>query len=97
MEKFTKRANKTQSKKRIVAAKYLNDNKANILQYSYTKDLENSYDFPLYSVEFLADFNGDGISEIVTREVTEFNVTYNIFEYKKDKYVKVLCETMKGK
>lgn len=75
----------------------LDDNKANILQYSYTKDLENSYDFPLYSVEFLADFNGDGISEIVTREVTEFNVTYNIFEYKKDKYVKVLCETMKGK
>lgn len=31
MEKFTKRANKTQSKKRIVATKYLNDNKANIL------------------------------------------------------------------
>lgn len=31
MEKFTKRANKTKSKKRIVATKYLNDNKANIL------------------------------------------------------------------
>lgn len=31
IEKFTKRANKTQSKKRIVATKYLNDNKANIL------------------------------------------------------------------
>lgn len=75
----------------------LNDNKANILQYSYTKDLENSYDFPLYSVEFLADFNGDGKSEIVTREVTEFNVTYNIFEYGNGKYNKVLCETMKGK
>lgn len=74
-----------------------NDNKSKILQYSYTKDLDNSYDFPLYSIEFLADFNGDGNSEIVTREVTEFNVTYNIFEYKNGKYVKVLCETMKGK
>lgn len=31
MEKFTKRANKTKSKKRIVATKYLNDSKANIL------------------------------------------------------------------
>lgn len=31
MEKFTKRANKTKSKKRIVATKYLNDNKSNIL------------------------------------------------------------------
>ena len=47
---------------------------------TYTKNLQNSYDFPLYSVEFLADFNGDGNAEIVTREVTEFNVTYNVFE-----------------
>lgn len=31
MEKFTKRANKTQSKKRIVATKYLDNNKANEL------------------------------------------------------------------
>ena len=31
MEKFTKRANKTQSKKRIVAAKYLGNNRANEL------------------------------------------------------------------
>ena len=31
MEKFTKRANKTQSKKRIVSTRYLNENKANIL------------------------------------------------------------------
>lgn len=76
---------------------FVDGNKSRILQYSYTKDLENGYDFPLYSVEFLADLNGDGMSEIVTREVTEFNVTYNIFEYKKGKFVKVLCETMKGK
>ncbi len=75
----------------------MNSNKSKILQYSYTKDLNNSYDFPLYSVEFLADLNGDGMSEIITREVTEFNVTYNVFEYKNNKYQKVLCETMKGK
>lgn len=75
----------------------LNTNSSNILQYSYTKDLENSYDFPLYSVKFLADLNGDGLSEIITREVTEFNVTYNVFEYKNNRYRRVLCETMKGK
>lgn len=75
----------------------LNNNNSKILQYSYTKDLDNSYDFPLYSVKFLADLNGDGMSEIITREVTEFNVTYNVFEYKNNKYRRVLCETMKGK
>ncbi len=70
---------------------------AKIVQYSYTKDLDNSLDFPLYSVEFVADLNGDGNSEIVTREVTEFNVTYNIFEKRGSKYVRVLTETIKGK
>lgn len=73
-----------------------NENKAKILQYSYTKDLENSDDFPIYSVEFLADLNGDGKGEIITREVTEFNVTYNVFEYENDNCFKVLSETMKG-
>ena len=75
----------------------LNSGNSQILQYSYTKDFENSYDFPLYAVEFLADLNGDGKAEIITREVTEFNVTYSIFEYKDNKYVKVLSETMKEK
>lgn len=79
----------------IIAA-YPNENKANIVQYSYTKDLDNSDDFPLYSVEFLADLNGDGKSDLVTREVTEFNVTYNVFEYKDNTFYKVLSETMKG-
>lgn len=80
-----------------IIVNFVDNNSSRILQYSYTKDLENSYDFPLYSVEFLADLNGDGTSEIVTREVTEFNVTYNVFEYKKGKFARVLCETMKGK
>lgn len=80
----------------IVVA-FPNENRAQLVQYSYTKDLENSDDFPLYSVEFLVDVNGDGNSELVTREVTEFNVTYNIFEYKNNKYYNVLSETMKGK
>ena len=94
----------TSSKKGLFGGVYsaivvanINTGKAKILQYSYTKDFENSYDFPLYSVEFLADFNGDGKAELVTREVTEFNVTYNIFEYKENKYIKVLSETIKEK
>lgn len=76
---------------------YPNDNKAQLVQYNYTKDFENADDYPLSSVEFLADFNGDGNSELILREVTEFNVTYNIFEYQDGKYFKVLSETMKGK
>ncbi len=80
-----------------IVVSYVDENKSHILQYSYTKDLDNTYDFPLYSVEFMADLNGDSVSDIVTREVTEFNVTYNVFEYQKGKYVRVLAETMKGK
>lgn len=71
--------------------------KPSILQYSYIKNIDNALDFPLYSVEFVADLNGDGKSEIVTREVTEFNVTYNVFEFKNSKFTRVLSETMKGK
>ena len=71
--------------------------KPSILQYSYIKDIDDALDFPLYPVEFVADLNGDGISEIVTREVTEFNVTYNIFEYINSKFTRVLSEIMKGK
>ncbi len=80
-----------------IVVNYVDENKSQILQYSYTKDLDNTYDFPLYSVEFMADLNGDAVSEIVTREVTEFNVTYNVFECQKGKYIRVLAETMKGK
>lgn len=80
-----------------VVVAFPNDNKAELVQYNYTKDFENSDDYPLCSVEFLADFNGDGNSELIVREVTEFNVTYNVFEYQDGKYFKVLSETMKGK
>ena len=71
--------------------------KAEIVEYSYTKDLENSDDYPLYSVEFLADINGDGKSDLISRSVTEFNVSYDIFEYKNGEFVRVLSETMKVK
>lgn len=77
----------------IVVA-YPNKNKAELIEYSYTKDLENTDDYPLYSVEFLADINGDGKADLVTRQIKEFNVVYDIFEYQKGKFVRVLSETM---
>lgn len=80
-----------------VVIAFQNEEKAKLVQYNYTKDFENSDDYPLCSVEFLADLNGDGNSELILREVTEFNVTYNVFEYQNGKYYKVLSETMKGK
>ena len=58
---------------------------------------ENSDNYPLYSVEFLADINGDGKSDLISRSVTEFNVSYDIFEYKNGAFVRVLSETMKVK
>lgn len=74
-----------------------NNNKAEIVEYNYTKNMENSENFPLHSVITLADLNNDGNSELVTMSVTEFDVIYKVFEYRDNKYVQVLSETMKGK
>lgn len=80
-----------------VIVAFTNSNKAKIVEYNYTKDLENTDDFPLHSAILLADLNGNGNCELVTRSVTEFKVTYGIFEYKNGKFVRVLQETIKGK
>lgn len=77
-----------------VVVVYTDKNKADLIAYSYTKDLENTDDYPLYSVEFLADINGDGKADLVSRSVTEFDVSYDIFEYKNGKFVRVLSEKM---
>ncbi len=94
----------TSSKKGIFGGVYSavilaleNNNKAQIVEYNYTKDFENSEDFPLHSVITLADLNNDGNSELVTMSVTEFDVIYKLFEYRDNKYVQVLSETIKGK
>lgn len=80
-----------------IIAVYPNENKAKIVQYDYTNDLQDTDDFPIHSIEFFVDLNGDGDSELVTRDITEFSVYYNVFEYENGKFVRVLREEMKTK
>lgn len=80
-----------------IIAVFPNNNKAKIVAYSYTKDLVNTDEFPLHSVELMADLNGDDKCELITRSVTEFTASYNVFEYQNGKFVLVLTEKLKSK
>lgn len=75
----------------------LNRTKSKIIKYSYVKDKNNSSNWPIYSFEFSADLNNDSNSEIIIREVTEFDLKYDVLEYdnKADNFVEVLSATLK--
>lgn len=71
--------------------------KSKIIKYSYVKDKSNASYWPIYSFEFAGDLNNDGNSEIIVREVNEFEVKYDVLEYdeKLDNFVEVLSATIK--
>lgn len=75
----------------------LNNQKSKIIKYSYVKDKNNASNWPIYSFEFVADLNNDSSSEIIIREVTEFDLKYDVLEYDKkiDNFVEVLSATLK--
>ncbi len=74
-----------------------NRTKSKIIKYSYIKDRNNASNFPVYSFEFAADLNNDSNSEIIIREVTEFDLKYDVLEYNKkdDNFVEILSTTLK--
>lgn len=74
-----------------------NFTKSKIIKYSYIKDKSNSSYWPIYSFEFAGDLNSDGNSEIIIREVNEFEVKYDVLEYDKnlDNFVEVLSAVVK--
>ena len=73
--------------------------KSKIVKYYYSKDTKDLSEWPLYSFEFAADLNGDGNSELIIREVKEFEVTYTVLEYQKKNncFAEVLSSTIKIK
>lgn len=74
-----------------------NGTKSKIIKYYYSKETKNLSEWPLYSFEFVADLNGDGNSELILREVKEFEVTYTVLEYResKNRFEEVLSSTVK--
>lgn len=70
---------------------YISPNgKSKIIKYSYVKDVEKASDWPVYSLEFVADLNNDGKSEIILQETREFNIKYDVIEYNKNKFKEIL-------
>lgn len=64
--------------------------KSKIIKYSYVRDVEKASDWPVYSLEFVADLNNDGKSEIILQETREFNIKYDVIEYNKNKFKEIL-------
>lgn len=66
-----------------------------IIKYSFVSNLNNSSNWPIYSFKFIADLNQDGKNEIIIQETKEFEVKYDIIEYRNNKFNEVLSSTIK--
>lgn len=69
--------------------------KTQIIKYSYVRNLKNSSEWPLYSFKFIADLNKDGNNEIILQETKEFEVVYDVIEYRDNKFYQVLSSKIK--
>lgn len=72
-----------------------NTGKKEIVKYNYIKNVEEAEEWPIYSFNFVADLNSDGINELIIQETKEFEVKYDILEYKDDKFYEILSATTK--
>lgn len=71
--------------------------KAQCVKYNYVRDLSKASDWPVYSFKFATDINQDGNYELIIQETKEFDVDYDIVEYKDHTFNEVLSGTMKIK
>lgn len=72
-----------------------NFGEAKIVKYNYVKNLDNSSEWPIYSFKFVADLNKDGINDLIIQETREFEVKYDVIEFKNDKFIEVLSTKVK--
>ena len=71
--------------------------KTKCIKYNYIRDLKDASNWPIYSFKFVADLNKDGINELIIQETKEFDVKYDILEYKNNNFKEILSSTMKQK
>jgi len=69
---------------------------AKLVKYNYVKDVNNSSNFGVYAAKFIADLNGDNISEIILQETKEFNTKYSVMEFRNGKFYEVLSSLIKN-
>ena len=69
--------------------------KKKIVKYSYINNKDNAEEWPIYSLNFVADLNGDGINELLIQETKEFEVKYDVIEYKNNNFYEILSSVAK--
>lgn len=74
---------------------FVDGNKPRVIKYNYIKDVKNASSWPIYSLKFVADLNADGSNDIILQETTEFNVKYDVIEYRNDNFYEVLSSEIK--
>lgn len=72
-----------------------NTGKRKIIKYNYIKDKENAQDWPIYSLNFVADLNYDGTNEILIQETKEFEVKYDVIEYRNNNFYEIMSAVAK--
>lgn len=72
-----------------------NTGKKKIVKYNYINDKENAEDWPVYSLNFVADLNSDGTNEILIQETKEFEVKYDVLEYKNNNFNEIMSAVAK--
>lgn len=69
--------------------------KAKVIKYSFISDKKNAEEWPIYSLGFVADLNNDGKNEIIIQETKEFDVKYDVIEFKNNNFYEVLSGEVK--
>ncbi len=72
-----------------------NTGKRKIIKYNYISDKNNAENWPVYSLNFVADLNQDGTNEILIQETKEFEVKYDVIEYKKNNFYEIMSAIAK--
>ena len=72
-----------------------NYGKTEIIKYNYVKDLKKSDEWPIYSFKFVLDLNQDSVNELIIQETKEFEVKYDVIEFRGGKFTEVLSTVVK--
>ena len=75
---------------------YVDDlGKARLVKYNFLSDTNDASNWPVYSFKFTGDLNADGTSEVIIQEIKEFEVKYDVLEYRNNKFYEVLSTVIK--
>lgn len=72
------------------AVVYVNGTKSYLLKYNFVKDTKRAADWPVYSLKYVLDINGDGFAEIIVQETKEKSAKYIIISYNGKEFNQVL-------